>query len=53
LKPQPTSSYPTPARRPLNSVLSNEKLVERLGLRLASWTDALDAVFEVLKAKQA
>lgn len=41
--PTPTSEYPTPARRPHNSVLSNEKLFTQFGVRLKSWQDALDA----------
>ena len=44
LNPIPTSQYPTPARRPLNSVMSNEKLHARFGIELASWQSALDAV---------
>jgi dTDP-4-dehydrorhamnose reductase len=43
--PIPTSEYPTPARRPQNSVLSNEKLNARFGVKLAGWEKALDAVF--------
>ena len=46
--PIPTSSYPTPARRPHNSVMSNEKLHARFGVRLASWQSALDRVLERL-----
>jgi dTDP-4-dehydrorhamnose reductase len=33
----PTSAFPTPARRPLNSRLSTAKLCERFGLRLPDW----------------
>jgi dTDP-4-dehydrorhamnose reductase len=44
----PTESYPTPARRPRNSVLSNEKLAARFGVRMPSWELALDAVFDQL-----
>lgn len=33
----PTSSYPTPARRPLNSRLSCSKLVHTFGLQLPEW----------------
>lgn len=47
--PIPTSAYPAPARRPQNSVLSNEKLFARFGVRLASWQDALDAVLRRLE----
>lgn len=38
-----TADYPTPAKRPRNSVLSNEKLNERFGTRLSSWENALSA----------
>ncbi len=41
LTPIPTSQYPTPARRPLYSVLENKKLVDAgVGL-LPTWQDAL------------
>ena len=43
VSPIPTSQYPTPARRPHNSVLSNEKLFARFGVKLAPWDNALDA----------
>jgi dTDP-4-dehydrorhamnose reductase len=33
----PTTSYPTPARRPLNSRLSTTKLQQAFGLRLPHW----------------
>ncbi|HEX3893796.1 MAG TPA: dTDP-4-dehydrorhamnose reductase [Terracidiphilus sp.] len=49
VSPIPTSAYPTPARRPQNSVLSNEKLFTRFGLRLAPWPDALDAALGELR----
>jgi len=48
LVPQATKDYPTPARRPRNSVLSNEKVYDTFGVRLASWQKALDDVFEAL-----
>ncbi|HZD33095.1 MAG TPA: dTDP-4-dehydrorhamnose reductase [Candidatus Angelobacter sp.] len=35
--PITTAQFPTPARRPRNSVLSNAKLQERFGLRLPDW----------------
>jgi dTDP-4-dehydrorhamnose reductase len=44
----PTSEYPTPAKRPMNSVLSNEKLYAKFGIRLAGWESALDVVIEEL-----
>jgi dTDP-4-dehydrorhamnose reductase len=40
----PTTDYLTPARRPRNSVLSNTKLSEKMGIQLPSWADALRIV---------
>lgn len=45
----PTSEYPTPATRPRYSVLSNEKLHARFGVKLKSWQSALDDVIGKLK----
>jgi dTDP-4-dehydrorhamnose reductase len=33
----PTSSYPTPATRPLNSRLSTQRLRDTFGLHLPDW----------------
>jgi dTDP-4-dehydrorhamnose reductase len=37
-----TADYPTPARRPAFSLLSNEKLRRTTGIALPDWADALD-----------
>lgn len=37
----PSSEYPTPAKRPAYSVLSNDKLFEAFGLRMPGWREAL------------
>jgi dTDP-4-dehydrorhamnose reductase len=42
VNPISTSEYPTPAKRPQNSCLSNEKLGARFAVRLAPWETALD-----------
>ena len=52
LTPIPSEAYPTPAKRPRNSVLSNEKLAQRFGVQLASWSTALDAVIDELAKAQ-
>ncbi|BBE10262.1 dTDP-4-dehydrorhamnose reductase [Mycoavidus cysteinexigens] len=36
-----TAEYPTPAKRPANSRMSNEKLVRVFGLRAPDWREAL------------
>jgi dTDP-4-dehydrorhamnose reductase len=44
----PSSEYPTPAARPRNSVLSNEKLKSTFGVELPEWQVALSQVSKVL-----
>lgn len=45
-----SEEFPTPAARPRNSVLSNERLKTCLGIELPSWQSALDEVVEKLPA---
>jgi dTDP-4-dehydrorhamnose reductase len=40
----PTSEYPTPARRPANSVLASDRARERLGLAIPDWREQLALV---------
>jgi dTDP-4-dehydrorhamnose reductase len=40
--PIPASDYPTPAKRPANSRMSNDKLANAFGLRAPHWKDALE-----------
>lgn len=47
--PISSNEYPTPARRPRNSVMSNEKVNAQFGVSLASWESALDHAMESLK----
>ena len=42
--PLGSAEYPTPASRPANSVLSNEKFAANFGFRLPEWEQQLDAV---------
>ena len=43
-----SDEYPVAARRPLNSILSNEKFERTFGFRLGSWQQALaEAVHEI------
>ena len=46
VSPIPTSGYPTPARRPQNSVLDNGKLEKQFGLSLPDWKAGLNLCLE-------
>lgn len=46
--PIPTSEYPTPARRPLNSRLDGARAAERFDVRLPDWRTALAAAFPAI-----
>jgi dTDP-4-dehydrorhamnose reductase len=41
-----TAEYPTPAKRPANSVLDCGKLQKTFGLRLPDWEDSLRQVLD-------
>jgi len=43
-----SAEYPTPARRPANSVLSCEKLANTFGLRIEAWRDGMREVLSAL-----
>lgn len=44
-----TEHYPTPAKRPLFSVMNNDKLAQRFGLRLPDWHDSVALALAELK----
>lgn len=46
LLPIPSGEYPTPAKRPLNSRLNNDKLERVFGVRLPDWRQALALCME-------
>lgn len=48
LKAIPTSQYPLPAKRPRNSVLSNQKLERDFSIRLPDWRVSLSSCIEDL-----
>jgi dTDP-4-dehydrorhamnose reductase len=48
VEPIRTSAYPTPARRPMNSVLDNSKLHDVFGLALPAWDESLTLCMQEL-----
>jgi dTDP-4-dehydrorhamnose reductase len=51
LVPISTDEYPTKAHRPLNSLLSNEKLLRDFGISLPNWEEDLKTVISLLDAE--
>ena len=49
LSPIPSAQYPTPARRPRNSVLDNRKLWRQLQIQMPSWQDGMQSVLQALR----
>jgi len=48
ISPIPTSQYPTPAKRPLNSRLCTDKLTQRFGVVMPTWETSLKLCMEEL-----
>jgi dTDP-4-dehydrorhamnose reductase len=46
IKPIPTSAYPTPAQRPLNSRLATTKLQQTFGLHLPHWQQGVERMLK-------
>lgn len=47
--PVPAATYPRPAKRPANSILSKERYTQWTGHRFPSWQEGLDAYLEALR----
>jgi len=50
--PIPSDDYPTPARRPRNSRLSNDKLLRRFGVALPPWASSLEVCSADLRSAE-
>jgi dTDP-4-dehydrorhamnose reductase len=53
VQPIASSDYPTPARRPANSVLSNDKFAHAFGFRLLTWQQQLNEVLAGMQVQTA
>ncbi len=52
LAPVPTSAFPTPARRPLNSRLNTGKLQANFGLTLPPWQAGVNRMLEEIRNRE-
>lgn len=53
VEPIPASAYPTPARRPMNSVLDNANLGRAFGMALPPWDECLALCLEEVAERRA
>lgn len=51
VEPIPSKEFPTPARRPANSVLDGSKLQRIYGVALPHWREGLDACLDAIAAE--
>ena len=51
VNPITTEQYPTPARRPKNTLMRNDKIVETFSMDILNWKESLDAYSSVLGVK--
>jgi dTDP-4-dehydrorhamnose reductase len=51
LIPIPTSEFPRPAKRPMNSRLSGRRVEEAFGVRMPHWEEALKLVLETVRER--
>jgi dTDP-4-dehydrorhamnose reductase len=47
--PITTEQYPTPAKRPRNTLMSKDKVIERFSLEILDWKNSLEACITILK----
>jgi dTDP-4-dehydrorhamnose reductase len=53
ISPIPTTDYPTPAKRPMNSALDCSKIMRVLGIEQGPWKEGLGVVIrELMGTKQ-
>lgn len=50
--PIPSSSYPTPAKRPANSLMNKSKIVSTFGIQLLDWKSRLAACIKAIQHGQ-
>jgi dTDP-4-dehydrorhamnose reductase len=48
IKPIATHEYPVPAKRPANSVLSNDRIRETFGIKMPEWQESLAACVRLI-----
>ena len=49
VNPITTQQYPTPAKRPINTIMSVDKIVEVFNIKISNWKSSLNSCMKILK----
>jgi len=52
VKPITTKQYPTPAKRPKNTLMNKDKIAETFGVDIPNWKESLNTCIAILKEQQ-
>ena len=52
VNPINTEQYPTPAKRPKNTLMNKDKIVETFSVNIADWKESLNTCMTILKEQQ-
>ena len=52
VKPITTKQYPTPAKRPKNTLMNKDKITKTFGVDIPNWKESLDTCIAILKEQQ-
>ena len=52
VNPVTSQQYPTPAKRPRNTLMNKDKIVEVFNIKISNWKSSLNTCMKILKEKQ-
>jgi len=52
VSPITTEQYPTPAKRPKNTLMNKDKIVNIFGMVILDWTESIQACIKNIEDKQ-
>jgi len=52
VSPITTEQYPTPAKRPKNTLMNKDKIAETFSVDISDWKESLDTCITILKEQQ-
>ena len=52
VSPISTQQYPTPAKRPRNTIMKKDKIVKAFNIKISNWKSSLNTCMTLLKKQQ-